>query len=67
MKVVEVQLPDQVSAELEALVKRGWFTDESEIIRLALVEFLRGHRFALAEQFQREDIAWALQQKQAGQ
>jgi hypothetical protein len=27
---------------------------------LALVEFMRRHRFALLEQFQRDDIAWAL-------
>jgi len=27
------------------------------------MEFVRRHRLALSEQFQREDIAWALQQQ----
>jgi len=48
---------------LGALVKGGWFANENEIVRLALLEFARRNRFALIEQFQRDDIAWALQQK----
>jgi Arc/MetJ-type ribon-helix-helix transcriptional regulator len=63
VKTLEIQLPEPVAAELAALVQRGWFTDENEIVRLALLEFARRNRFALIEQFQREDIAWALQQK----
>lgn len=64
MKVVQIELSDRMATELDALVKGGWFTDEVEVIRLALFEFIRRHRFALLEQFQREDIAWALQQKE---
>ncbi len=65
MKVVEGELSDQVAIELEALVKSGWFTSESELIRFALIDYLRRSSFTLAEQFQREDIAWALSQKAA--
>lgn len=63
MKSVHVELPDKLAAELDALVKAGWFHSEEEVLRLALAEFVRRRRFELAEQFQREDIAWALQQK----
>ena len=63
MKSVRVELPDKLAAELDALVKAGWFHSEAEVVRLALAEFVRRHRFELVEQFQREDIAWALQQK----
>jgi Arc/MetJ-type ribon-helix-helix transcriptional regulator len=63
MKVIQVELPDKITAELESLVKEGWFTDETEIIRLAVMEFVRRDRLTLQEQFQREDIAWALKQK----
>ena len=63
MKVVQVEMPDQMAVELGTLVKEGWFDDEPEILRLALMEFITSLRFALLEQFQREDIAWALQQK----
>ncbi len=62
-KTIEIQLPEQVAAELDALVKGGWFASENEIVRLALVEFVRHNRLALIEQFQHEDVAWALQQK----
>ena len=60
MKSVHVELPDKLAAELDALVKAGWFHSEEEVLRLALAEFVRRRRFELAEQFQREDIAWAL-------
>ena len=63
MKVIQVELPDKITAELEALVKDGLFTDETEIIRLAVMDFMRRDRLTLLEQFQRADIAWALQQR----
>jgi hypothetical protein len=33
------------------------------VARLALTEFVRKHRFELAERFHRDDVAWALRQK----
>lgn len=62
MKTIAVELPDRVTVEMNTLVENGWFVDETEIIRMALWEFVRRNRFAIAEQFQRADIAWALQQ-----
>lgn len=62
MKALSIELPDKIAIELNQLVTKGWFANESEIIRLALLEFIQRHRFALIEQFQREDIKWALQQ-----
>jgi Arc/MetJ-type ribon-helix-helix transcriptional regulator len=67
MKSVQVELPEKIADELEQLVKAGWFRSEEEAVRLALVEFLRRHRFELLERFQREDIEWALKQKGATQ
>jgi len=63
MKTLEIELPDGLAEKLEELVKAGWFTSEDEIGRLALAEFVGRHRFELQEQFQREDIAWALARK----
>ena len=63
MTILHVELPEKTAQELDALVKKGWFTDQSEVIRLALVEFLGRNRLALMEQFQEEDIHWALEQK----
>ena len=63
MKSIRVEVPDKIAAELDMLVKEEWFRSEDEIVRLALTEFISRRRFELLERFQREDIAWALQQK----
>ncbi len=65
MKVIQVELPDKVAIEIEALVRDGLFLDEKQVVYLALTEFVRHNRLALLERFQREDIAWALQCKEA--
>ena len=65
MKTITVELPERVTDEIGVLVENGWFADETEIIRMALWEFVHRNRFALAEQYQRADIAWALQQHRA--
>jgi Arc/MetJ-type ribon-helix-helix transcriptional regulator len=62
MKTIAVELPERVMEQMDVLVANGWFTDETEIVRVALWEFVQRNRFALAEQFQRTDIAWALAQ-----
>jgi Arc/MetJ-type ribon-helix-helix transcriptional regulator len=65
VKTLKIDVPDQLAKEIEGLVQAGWFANEGEIARLALVEFVRHHRFELQEQFQREDILWALSLKGA--
>jgi len=64
MKMIQVEIPEKTAAELQALIQQGWFTDESEVVRAALREYLRTHHLELVEQFQREDIRWALDQAQ---
>ena len=63
MKTLEIQLPDQLAEKISVLIEAGWFESEAELARLALTEFLRNHSFQLQEQFQREDIQWALDLK----
>ena len=65
MKTLQIDVPDQLAEEVEKLVRTGWFASEGEIARLALAEFVRGHRFELQEEFQRDDIRWALSLKGA--
>jgi len=60
VKTLQFELPDQLAKEIERLVRAGWFVSEGEIVRLALAEFVKHHRFQLQEQFQRDDIQWAL-------
>jgi Arc/MetJ-type ribon-helix-helix transcriptional regulator len=65
MKSVQIELPDKLAEALNTIVQQGWFRSEEEVLRFALQEFLRRHHLAVHEQFQRDDIAWALRQKDA--
>jgi Arc/MetJ-type ribon-helix-helix transcriptional regulator len=67
MKSIQIELPDKLAEALDTMVQQGWFRNEEEALRLALFEFLRRHPLELSEQFQREDIAWALRQKDAAE
>jgi Arc/MetJ-type ribon-helix-helix transcriptional regulator len=63
MKAIQVELPEKLAAEIEVYVKTGWFNSEAEVIRAALMEFVRRNRVDLLERFMRDDIEWALKQK----
>ena len=65
MKSIQIALPDKLAEALHAIVQQGWFRSEEEVLRFALLEFLRRQHLELHEQFQRDDIAWALRQKDA--
>ena len=65
MKTMQIEVSDRLAREIESLVEKGWFANETEVAHLALSSFIQGYRFELMEQFQREDITWALKQKQA--
>lgn len=64
MKTIKVSLPDKLAIEVENYVKHGWFTNEEELIRTSLQEFIRHNRPKLMEQFMKEDIEWALKVKE---
>lgn len=63
MKSLQLNLPDPLMTEVNGLVHEGWFRDKNELVRTAVVDFIRRNRFALVEKLQREDIAWALKEK----
>lgn len=63
MKTLAIEIPEALARKLTGLVDEGWFSSEDEIGRLALAEFVSRHRFDLQEQFQRDDIAWALSRR----
>lgn len=65
MPSIEVELPDKLADELNLLIEAGWFQSREEAVRTAVLEFVRGHRVELLERFQREDIRWALGQREA--
>lgn len=64
MKPIQAALLDRLAAEVEALLEKRWFGSEGERIQAALLEFVRRNRADLLEGFMREDIQWALSQKE---
>ncbi len=64
MKTIEVPLPQKLGVEVENYVKQGWFSDEKEVMRVALQEFIRHNKVRLMEEFMKEDIEWALKAKE---
>lgn len=63
MQSIRVAVPDTVALQVSQLVQEGWLASEQELLRAAVLDFVRHNRFELMERFQREDIAWALRQK----
>ena len=56
MKSIQIELPDKLAEALDTMVQQGWFRSEEEVLRFALLEFLRRHRLELHEQLQRDEI-----------
>lgn len=65
MKTINVEIPEKLASEIEKYIKGGWFSNEAELMREALREFIRHHQVRLMEQFMEEDIEWALKIKKA--
>ena len=63
MKAIQVELPDKLAAEIKGYVNAGWFDSEGEVVRAALMDFVKRHRIDLLERFMRDDIEWALKIK----
>ena len=53
MKAIQVELPDKLALEIETYVKTGWFSSESEVVRAAVMEFVRRNRVELLERLPR--------------
>ncbi len=60
MKMLQVELPDQMAHEISVAVETGQFENAADVVRAALREFVSRRRFELLEQQQLKDITWAL-------
>jgi hypothetical protein len=57
---VVVNVPPRLFAQLETLVKEGWYTDVDSLVVEALRRYLEAHNLDLSEQFIRQDVDWGL-------
>ena len=51
MKSIQVELPEKLAQELDAMVREDRFRNEAEAVRLALVEFVHRHHRSPPERF----------------
>lgn len=57
---IELEIPEQLLAQAQALVQGGWAADINEILTDALGRYLASHSAELTEAFMREDVEWGL-------
>ncbi|WP_395741849.1 ribbon-helix-helix domain-containing protein [Prosthecobacter sp.] len=60
MATLTIELPEALSAELDAAVQSGWFESKAEAVRAAIRDLMSHRKLDLLEQQQLDDIAWAL-------
>lgn len=60
MATLKLDLPDVLTAELDAAVEAGWFSTQAEAVEAAVREFVSHGRLSLQESQQLADIDWAL-------
>jgi Arc/MetJ-type ribon-helix-helix transcriptional regulator len=60
VSTLTLELPDALTAELDAAVEAGWFASQAEAVRAAVHAFVSQGKLALVEKQQLADIEWAL-------
>lgn len=60
MSTLSIELPEALTAELDAAVEAGWFDSRAEAVRAALRDFMDHRKLALLERQQLADIEWAV-------
>jgi Arc/MetJ-type ribon-helix-helix transcriptional regulator len=62
---VNLELPEALTAELNAAVEAGWFTNQAEAIRAAVRDSMSHRKLTLIETHQLTDIDWAVNHAKA--
>ncbi len=60
METVPAKLTKRIIAEMEELIKQGWYANKSELIRDAIRELVKKQKIAQLESAIKEDIQWGL-------
>jgi Arc/MetJ-type ribon-helix-helix transcriptional regulator len=65
MTTLTLELPEALSAELDAAVQSGWFESQAEAVRAAVRDLMSRRKLDLLEKQQLNDIDWALKAAKA--
>ena len=60
METVPAKLTKRIVAEMEELIKQGWYANRSELIRNAIRELIKKQKVMQLESAIKEDIQWGL-------
>ncbi len=60
METVPAKLTKRIVAEMEELIKQGWYANKSELIRNAIRELIKKQKVTQLESAIKEDIQWGL-------
>ena len=60
MTTLTLDLPEALTAELDATVEAGWFANQAEAVRAAVRDFVSHRKLALQKERQLADIEWAV-------
>ena len=63
METVPAKVTEKLVAEMDELVKEGWYANRSEFIRDAIREKIRRAKLELLEEAIKEDVTWGLHGK----
>ena len=61
---VQATLPTRLLAQVESLIREGWFQDMDDLVTDTLRRLLDTHRPELMERYIREDVEWGLHSKE---
>lgn len=60
METVPAKLTKKIVAEMEDLIKEGWYANKSELIRNAVRELIKKQKITQLESAIKSDINWGL-------
>lgn len=60
METVPAKLTGRIVAEMEELIRQGWYANKSELIRDAIRELIKKQKITQLESAIKEDIRWGL-------
>ena len=63
MDAIPAKLTPKLVAEVDLLVKEGWYASRSELLRDAVRKMVEEKRLFMLEESVREDIEWGLHGK----
>ena len=60
MKIVPAKLTKRIISEMEEMIRQGWYSNKSELIRSAVRDLVKKQKITQLESAIKEDVRWGL-------